>query len=178
MKRNLLFLSILLLITLTLASCAPASPSEPASEPVTEPVVETTQSSDQSAAAELAATQDAAFLDTVVPVNENVESYLGQEVTVSGFVLYRDSFDNDDFMVTRLVVDCCIDDAAATGFVTQWAGEAPAADEWVEVTGIIDQREVEDITTGMTFMQPYLIASSLEIIEPYESEYLFLSTFQ
>lgn len=174
MKRNLLFLSILLLLTLILASCAPEAPSEAASEPAAEPV----QSSEPSTVAELVAIQDAAFLDTVRPVNEDLESHLGQEVTVSGVVLYRDSFENDDFMVARLVVDCCIDDAAATGFVTQWTGEAPAADEWVQVTGIIDQREVQDETTGMTFIQPYLIASNVEIIEPFDSEYLFTTPYE
>ena len=171
MKRNPLFLAILLLLSLTLAACAPSAPAE---APAEEPAQETTPS----AAAELVAAQDAEFLDAVVPVNENLEEHLGKEVTVSGFVLYRDSFEGDDFMVARLVVDCCIDDAAATGFVTQWTGEAPAADEWVQVTGVIDQREVQDTTTGMNFIQPYLIASSVEIIEPFESEFLFLSTFQ
>lgn len=175
MKRNLLFLSILSFIMLTLTACAPSAPAEaPAEEPAQEPA----QSAAQSAAAELVAAQDAEFLDTVVPVNENLEAHLGQEVTVAGFVLYRDSFEGDDFMVARLVVDCCIDDAAATGFVTKWDGEAPAADEWVQVTGVIDQREVQDTTTGMNFTQPYLIASSVEIIEPFESEYLFLTTFE
>lgn len=177
MKRNLLFLSILLLITLALASCAPAAPVTTA-EPATEPVAEPAQSAELSAAAELVATQDAEFLDTVLPVNEDLESYLGQEVTLSGFVLYRESYDKDDFMVARLVVDCCIDDAAASGFVTQWDGEAPAADEWVQVTGIIDQREVQDVTTGMKFMQPYLMASSVEMIEPFESEYLFTTPYE
>ena len=177
MKRNLLFLSILLLITLALASCAPAAPAAPA-EPASEPAAEPAQPSEQSAAAELVATQDAEFLDAVQPVNEDLESHLGEEVTVSGFVLYRDSFDNDDFMVARLVVDCCIDDAAATGFVTQWDGEAPAAEEWVKVTGIIDQREVQDATTGMRFMQPYLIANNVETIEPFESEYLFTTPYE
>lgn len=171
MKRNLLFLSILLLLTVTLASCAPSAPAEA-------PVEAPAQEASQSAAAELVAAQDAEFLDTVLPVNDNLEAHLGEEVTVSGFVLYRDSYEGDDFMVARLVVDCCIDDAAATGFVTQWNGEAPAADQWVQVTGVIDQREVQDTTTGMNFVQPYLIASSVEIIEPFESEYLFLTTFQ
>lgn len=171
MKRNPLLLAILLLLSLTLAACAPSAPAE---APAEEPAQETAQS----AAAELVAAQDAEFLDTVIPVNDDLEAHLGEEVTVSGFVLYRDSFEGDDFMVARLVVDCCIDDAAATGFVTQWDGEAPAADEWVQVTGVIDQREVQDSTTGMNFIQPYLIASNVEIIEPFESEYLFLATFQ
>lgn len=182
MKKNLLFLSTLLLIALALTSCSPAAPAEPVSEPVTEPIAEpaagTSQLSTQLSGAELVAAQDAEFLETVLPVHEDVESHLGEEVTVSGIVLYRDSFDQDDFMVARLVVECCPDDAAATGFVTQWDGEAPVADEWVQVTGIIDQREVQDVTTGMKFMQPYLIASSVETIEPFESEFLFLSTFE
>lgn len=175
MKRNLLFLAILSFLILTLAACAPSAPTE---APVEAPAEETALEAPQSAAAELVAAQDAEFLDTVIPVNDDLEAHLGEEVTVSGFVLYRDSFEGDDFMVARLVVDCCIDDAAATGFVTQWDGEAPAADEWVQVTGVIDQREVQDSTTGMNFIQPYLIASSVEIIEPFESEYLFLATFQ
>lgn len=194
MKRNMLFFTILLLMSLALVSCAPANPVEPtiepaaepaiepapeqAGEPASEPAAEPSQAPEPLTGAELVAAQDTAFLETVLPVHEDLEAHLGEEVTVSGMVLYRDSFEGNDFMVTRLVVECCPDDAAATGFVTQWNGETPAGDEWVQVTGVIDQREVQDVTTGMKLMQPYLIASSVEIIEPFESEYLFLSTFQ
>ena len=114
------------------------------------------------------------FIAIVLPIYADLPGHLGERVTVDGFVQIRDSYGSDEFMVARLYVDCCFDDAAPMGFVTTWdGGEIPAADEWVRVTGIVTQRESIDPDTGAAYIQPAMTAESVEMIEAYESVHVF-----
>jgi putative membrane protein len=163
MKRRLMLSVTLILLTLVFTACASPGSDEPAVPAAEEAVEVTSQPIDDE------------FLSIVLPIHQNLEDHLGDEVTIEGFVLYRDSYGENEFMVTRMLVECCFDDASPTGFVTHWdSDDLPEADEWVRATGIIGQREAVDSVTGMTFIQPFLIASHIENIEPYESEYVFI----
>jgi uncharacterized repeat protein (TIGR03943 family) len=167
MKRRLTLSVTLLLLTLVFSACASSGSDEPAAPTAVEPAEEAVEVLSQPIEDE--------FLSIVLPIHQNLEDHLGDEVTIEGFVLYRDSYGENEFMVTRMLVECCFDDAAPTGFVTHWdSDDLPKADEWVRATGMIDQREAVDSVTGMTFIQPYLIASRIESIDPYESEYVFI----
>lgn len=66
-------------------------------------------------------------------------AFAGQEAALIGFV-YRDERCHDDqFMLSRFVITCCVADATAVGMVVRWP-DAPelAADEWVEVHGTFE----------------------------------------
>ncbi len=91
----------------------------------------------------------------------------GQQATVSGFV-YRDiRFTDEQFMVSRFTISCCVADALAIGVVVQMPGGLDyETDSWVEVTGTfqagslaeedIPVLRVEDITRIEQPEQPYL----------------------
>jgi uncharacterized repeat protein (TIGR03943 family) len=60
----------------------------------------------------------------------------GQQATVTGFVFRDERFGEEQFMVTRFVVSCCVADANVAGLVVRWPqGAELAADQWVEVAG-------------------------------------------
>lgn len=163
MKQKMTMIALILFVLIIFTACAPSVIEEQSPEPAVESAEPVAQAMDEDD-----------FLPIVLPVYEDLENYLGTQVSVSGFAFYRDSFGENEFMVTRMMVECCFDDASPTGFVTLWTQSVlPEANEWIRVTGIIDQREATDSVTGMTFIQPYLIAESVESIEPYESEYVF-----
>jgi len=162
--KNRTILVMMLLFSLLLAACSQSGGQNQTPAVTVAPAADATEAADEA--------DD--FLPLVLPVYEDLEGHLGEEITVEGFVLLRESYEENEFMVTRMLVECCFDDAAPTGFVTRWNPDAlPEADSWVAVTGVIDQREVTDSTTGMVFLQPYLIASAVESIEPYDSPYVF-----
>ena len=64
------------------------------------------------------------------------EAIAGEEATVVGFVYRDERFADDQFLVARYVLSCCVADAAPIGLVVQWT-EATAleTDTWVEVQG-------------------------------------------
>ena len=66
-----------------------------------------------------------------------LETFIGQEVKVSGFVYQDERYGTEQFMVTRFVVSCCVADANVLGLLVQWpADQTPANDQWVEVAGV------------------------------------------
>ncbi len=118
---------------------------------------------------------------TIVPSERNVldwvraisaepdpAAFSGQEADVVGFV-YRDArFGDDQFMVARFTIACCVADATAIGLVVE-AENASALqpDSWVRVRGQFS----EGIFDGQTM--PVLVADEVLPVQPPEQPYLY-----
>lgn len=169
MLRKLL-LTITLLSLLTTAGCSKAEPTPPPetapSNAASAPVVED-PAAEKEAQVYAALVQDA---------HDNLADFIGNTVTVDGVVRIQDNYGPQEFMVHRLLVDCCIDDAAPLGFMTSLEqGERPAADQWVRVTGTVFSQEAKDDLTGTVFNRPALNVTAVELIDPLPSIYVFKS---
>lgn len=117
---------------------------------------------------------------TIVPSERNVldwaraiastaepEQFYGQEADVVGFV-YRDSrFAENQFMIARFTMTCCVADALAVGVVVQVDNaEEWAADSWVQIKGTFQETSFDGSTMPAIFAaeitptdqpdQPYL----------------------
>jgi uncharacterized repeat protein (TIGR03943 family) len=68
---------------------------------------------------------------------DDPSAFAGQEATVVGFVYRDEGFDEQQFMVSRFVVSCCVADATALGLIVSWPGSLDLPlDTWVEVHGV------------------------------------------
>lgn len=65
------------------------------------------------------------------------DAYTDQPINVSGFVIRRDDWPENYFMISRFVLTCCAADAYPVGLPVQLAaGEPlPKADTWLQVSG-------------------------------------------
>jgi uncharacterized repeat protein (TIGR03943 family) len=64
---------------------------------------------------------------------------LGQEATLVGFVHREEFLEEDQFMLSRFVIVCCVADAVPVGMIMRWPGAGDlAAGEWVEVHGAFE----------------------------------------
>lgn len=110
----------------------------------------------------------------VQAVYDNLDAHIGETVTLKGIVRITEDYKDNEFMVTRFLVDCCIDDSSPLGFFTRLeTGDMPKVDEWVEVTGKIVAEDVTDKATGTTIKRPVLIAEKVEIVKPLPSQYIY-----
>jgi len=101
--------------------------------------------------------------------SNNPAAFDGQEARVIGFV-YRDArFGDDQFLVARFTVSCCVADASPVGLLVRWpdALELPA-DQWVEVHGRFEAAEFN----GMAV--PVLVAEQVIRTEQPAQPYLYL----
>ena len=110
------------------------------------------------------------LLDWVRAMNENPDpaALAGEEADIVGFV-YRDvRFTDDQFMVGRFTLTCCVADALAIGVVVQAddAVEFPA-DSWVRVTGTFEAGTVDGDAL------PVLMAAEITPVQQPEQPYLY-----
>lgn len=99
----------------------------------------------------------------------DASTYNGQEADVIGFV-YRDStFNQDQFMVARFTISCCVADAVPIGLPVTWdkASDFPM-DSWVRVRGSFQTLDFRDQQN-----QPVLQAVSVEEVPQPEHPYLY-----
>jgi putative membrane protein len=118
---------------------------------------------------------------TIAPLNRNVLDWLrvfnastdyseieGQPADVIGFIYREPTFADDQFMLARFTISCCVADASAIGMPVAWADTTSLpADSWVRVKGTLEvgQFRGDDV--------PILKADSVEPIPQPEHPYLY-----
>jgi putative membrane protein len=95
-------------------------------------------------------------------------SLAGQDADVVGFV-YRDvRFAEDQFMVARFAITCCVADASAIGLVVQAEDAGQFADDsWVRVAGTFAEGQLDGDAL------PVLLADEITPVQPPEQPYLY-----
>jgi putative membrane protein len=80
------------------------------------------------------------YLTALDIIHNNMERFIGKEVELTGFV-YRDpDFAKEKAVIARFGISCCVADASVYGMLASGKElNSIANDEWVKVTGIIDQ---------------------------------------
>lgn len=126
-------------------------------------------------------TANSATTFTVNPENRNVLDWLrvinsaedysavnGQPADVLGFVYTEPTMGENQFMVARFTISCCVADASAIGLPTYWA-EAGTLEQgqWVRARGTM---QVSAFRSDET---PVLQATSVELVEQPEHPYLY-----
>ncbi len=110
------------------------------------------------------------ILDWVRAFNysEDPREFAGQTADVIGFVYHDPRLPEDQFLVGRLTVTCCVADAFAIGMVVESPQAAEMAENaWVHVRGEVQTVEVE----GRTL--PLIISESIKGTDPPAQPYLF-----
>ncbi|TSI04720.1 TIGR03943 family protein [Lysinibacillus sp. BW-2-10] len=72
-------------------------------------------------------------------INDNLSTYIGKTIKISGFVYKEEGFNANQFVVSRFMITHCLADASILGFLTE-IDEAfeLAEDTWVEIEGVLD----------------------------------------
>jgi putative membrane protein len=92
----------------------------------------------------------------------------GQPADVIGFVYSEPTFGEDQFMVARFTISCCVADASAIGLPAYWADTSTLQQgQWVHVQGTMQVGEFRGDSL------PILQASSIEVVEQPEHPYLY-----
>lgn len=92
----------------------------------------------------------------------------GQEVNVTGFVYREPIFLDNDFMVSRFTMSCCVADAFAIGLPVTFDEAQEFTDgQWVRVNGKLRANDF-----GENFV-PVVYATSVEVIKEPPQPYLY-----
>lgn len=116
------------------------------------------------------------FLDRIDSIGADPEAYIGQTITLEGFVYREKDFDDNAFVVGRLVISCCAADSTVGGIYVEGLDAAQFETEsWVRVTGTIDQKSIYFKDLDMSMETAIIKATSIESIQPYDSPYVYMT---
>jgi putative membrane protein len=95
-------------------------------------------------------------------------AFNGQEADVVGFVYREPSFAENQFMVARFTISCCVADSSAIGLPVHVDNAAQYSDgQWVRIKGTFEAGEFRE------HRLPILQAAAIEVIAEPEQPYLY-----
>ncbi|ARK29477.1 TIGR03943 family putative permease subunit [Halalkalibacter krulwichiae] len=108
------------------------------------------------------------YLDMMTVLDLQLEHFIGKTIEIVGFVYREPEFEDDQLVVARFGMTCCVADASVYGTMIQ-AEEASQLenDTWVRVTGVIDQ------TNYYEYRIPLVQLTEIEVVEQPDSPYVF-----
>ena len=114
--------------------------------------------------------EEDSFLTTLY----NLDETEGQEIELVGFVFKNEYFKENQFHISRMLLNCCVADAFIEGMVVQ----APIAkeldnNEWVRVKGVTKFEKLINPLTEEEKVVLTIEAKEVEKVEPLETPYVF-----
>ncbi|GEN53537.1 TIGR03943 family putative permease subunit [Halobacillus faecis] len=79
------------------------------------------------------------YIGTISLMEDHMEEYLGKEIVMNGFVFREDTYPENQIVVGRFGISCCVADGGIYGVMVQGAElNTYKNDTWVEVRGILN----------------------------------------
>ncbi|KEZ49737.1 TIGR03943 family putative permease subunit [Metabacillus indicus] len=101
-------------------------------------------------------------------LDKNPQKFEGKEVEMLGFVYREEGFEEDQFVVARFGLSCCVADASVYGTLASIEdGDTYEQDEWVKVSGKIKSVKFKDWTL------PSVEIQSIKKIEQPKEPYVY-----
>jgi uncharacterized repeat protein (TIGR03943 family) len=108
------------------------------------------------------------YIETLTTLDLYADSFVGKTINLSGFVYRDEDMSDNQFVIGRFTVQCCSADAAPYGVLVQFdKGNLYATDQWIQLTGKIDQTEYKG--TKLMVIQ----ASRIQKIEAPKELYVY-----
>jgi uncharacterized repeat protein (TIGR03943 family) len=90
--------------------------------------------------------QEEGFLELLGAVDMYKKQFTGKRLTISGFIYREEGMEPNQFVVSRLAMQCCSADSAPYGVMVETAGPTVyAEDTWVSVTGTVGATEYDGV---------------------------------
>lgn len=101
-------------------------------------------------------------------LDQNPEKFVGKKVEILGFVFREHDFDENQFVVARFGLSCCVADASVFGTLASYPDANQIGDDkWVKLEGTLTTTIYQDWTL------PSIDVSNIEVVEQPEAPYVY-----
>ncbi|SHK48920.1 putative membrane protein [Clostridium cavendishii DSM 21758] len=108
--------------------------------------------------------KDENFYCYLEDIQKNIDDYIGREVQVEGMVYAKKNMNNNSFIVTRLVMNCCAADSQYIGVTCTYYGGNVKTNTWVNIKGTVTKNTIKD-SKGRDRVVPEVKVNSIEKIK-------------
>ena len=117
---------------------------------------------------------DGDFVYILEEIYGNMEKYQGNQVIISGFIFRAEGFQSNEFVVARLLMNCCAADAQVVGLLCKMEElEDFEKDQWVQVKGTLKTAEHVDPYSKVKEIVPMIQVEQIERIEKPATSYVY-----
>lgn len=111
---------------------------------------------------------DERYIPIMNIIDISMTEFVGKKIEMVGFVYREADFTDNQFVVARFGLSCCVADASVYGTLSTMVGANDLQnDEWVKVSGTLTMTEYN----GWTL--PYIEIESLEKVEQPDTPYIY-----
>lgn len=96
---------------------------------------------------------DEDYVPIINILSEDLSSMIGKTITTKGFVYREQDFFQDEIVIARFSVVCCVADASVYGLMAKGNVAHLPKDQWIQVTGKIDQIKYDGSTVPIIKIQ-------------------------
>lgn len=108
------------------------------------------------------------YLAIMDRLHSDPQSFIGKELEINGFVYREPDLEEDQFVVARFAVSCCVADASVYGMMAATPEASTLeVDQWVKATGVLETTQLDG------WELPFLRITKIEKIEQPENPYVY-----
>jgi putative membrane protein len=107
-------------------------------------------------------------------LSENIDKHIGKKIVISGFVTKGDTLNVNEFIITRLLINCCAADSQVIGVLCR--GELNTnldKDTWIRVEGVVSFKQNKDMNNKVIGKLPLINAQKITKINKPANPYIY-----
>ncbi|AZV42692.1 TIGR03943 family putative permease subunit [Peribacillus asahii] len=89
---------------------------------------------------------DEYYVPIINILSEDLSNMIGKTITTKGFVYREQNFFQDEIVIARFSIVCCVADSSVYGIMAKGNVAHLPKDQWIQVTGKIDQVKYDGLT--------------------------------
>ena len=114
------------------------------------------------------------FINTYEEIYGNPHNYVGTFINMKGFIYNQKGLNRTEFILSRIIVSCCAADAQLVGILCDNSEEKIFAEgTWVNIEGILSEREFKDTKSGEIIIIPIIKVSKIKKTDQQSNEYIY-----
>lgn len=111
---------------------------------------------------------DTNFARWLMEIYSNLDLYDQTPIELTGFVFIDDTLSSDEFVLSRMMMVCCVADLEMVGLLTKYEDtKSLESDSWLRVTGTLSKTKYQDSYI------PKVIVNDISPIVPPRNQYVY-----
>ncbi|WP_105614505.1 TIGR03943 family putative permease subunit [Vallitalea okinawensis] len=105
-----------------------------------------------------------------------LDSMIGEEIELVGFIYREESFSENQFVISRMMISCCAADATVAGVLCEFEEASQYSDlEWIRIKGSVMSTEYKDPHMVDPAIIPVIQVESVEPAREPKNTYIYSS---
>lgn len=115
------------------------------------------------------------YIHYLEDLSKNIDAHQGKVIKINGLVLKdRPDLDKDEFVVTRLLINCCAADSQVLGVICKWdKAETLEKDTWISIEGTVGYKLHIDKNSSVIGKYPVIKVNKLEKTKKPANPYIY-----